>query len=227
MNTSSVTSSVLIIEDHELLAQSLSYALQAEGVRTNTIKPESAEQILDAAASFEPGVVLLDLELGGDIGDSIPLIEPLGKLGAQVMMVTGVSDRRRLAECLEAGATGLINKSTPFDQLVQAVQEVVELGTLVPPSQRHELLAELRRQRTADCERRAPFERLTPREQHVLHALIEGMAAEKIAEDSFVSLATVRSQIRAILLKLDVNSQLAAVAFARHAGWEPDVSADA
>lgn len=215
------TNSVLIVEDHELLAQSLVFALRAEGVPTETLKPESAEQILEVAGDLRPGVVLLDLELGGEIGDSIPLIAPLEELGAQVMMVTGVTDRVRLAECLEAGATGLINKSTPFDQLVEAVREVAELGSLVPPEQRHELLGELRQQRAADRERLEPFERLTSREQQVLAGLMEGTSAEKIAEDSFVSVATVRSQIRAVLLKLDVNSQLAAVALARKNNWSP------
>lgn len=213
------TNTVLIVEDHELLAQSLVLALRAEGVPTETLKPQSVDQILKMAEEMRPGVVLLDLELGGEIGDSIPLIAPLEELGAQVMMVTGVTDRVRLAECLEAGATGLINKSTPFDQLVESVREVAELGSLVPPQQRHELLGELRRQRAADRERLAPFERLTSREQHVLGGLIEGKSAETIADDSFVSLATVRSQIRAILLKLEVNSQLAAVALARKNGW--------
>ena len=215
------TNSVLIIEDHELLAQSLVYALRAEGVPTETLKPETVDQILKVADELRPGVVLLDLELGGEIGDSIALIAPLEELGAQVMMVTGVTDRVRLAECLEAGATGLINKSTPFDQLVESVREVAELGSLVPPQQRHELLGELRRQRAADRERLEPFERLTAREQQVLAGLMDGKSAEKIAEDSFVSLATVRSQIRAVLLKLDVNSQLAAVALARKNGWIP------
>lgn len=139
------TNTVLIVEDHELLAQSLVLALRAEGVPTETLKPQSVDQILKMAEEMRPGVVLLDLELGGEIGDSIPLIAPLEELGAQVMMVTGVTDRVRLAECLEAGATGLINKSTPFDQLVESVREVAELGSLVPPQQRHELLGELRR----------------------------------------------------------------------------------
>ena len=48
-----------------------------------------------------------------------------------------------------------------------------------------------------------------------------GESAETIAEQVVVSLTTVRSQIRAILLKLGVNSQLAAVALAREAGWPP------
>lgn len=212
--------SVLIIEDHELLAQSLVFALRAEGLKAETLKPDTREQILQSADELRPTVVLLDLELGGAIGSSVSLIEPLEALGAQVMMVTGVTDRVRLAECLEAGATGLINKSAPFDQLVESVREVAELGTLIPPEQRHELLGELRRQRAADRARMEPFERLTPREQDVLRGLVAGKAAEKIAEDAFVSLATVRSQIRAILLKLDVNSQLAAVALARQAGWD-------
>ena len=216
-----MTASVLIIEDHELLAQSLVFALRAEGVQTETLKPMTTEQVLKVAEELRPTVVLLDLELGGEIGDSIPLIAPLEELGAQVMMVTGVTNRVRLAECLEAGAMGLIDKATPFDQLVEAVREIAELGSLVSPQQRHELLGELRRQRASDRERLEPFERLTSREQQVLAALMEGKSAEKIAEDSFVSLATVRSQIRAVLLKLDVNSQLAAVALARKNEWIP------
>ena len=214
-----MTASVLIIEDHELLAQSLLFALRAEGLTVESIKPTTADLILKTADELRPTVVLLDLDLGGDVGSSLPLIEPLERLGAQVMMVTGVTDRVRLAECLEAGATGLISKSTPFDELVVAVREVAELGTLIPQQQRHELLAELRRQRALDRERMEPFERLTSREQQVLAGLMEGKSAEKIAEDAFVSLATVRSQIRAILQKLDVNSQLAAVALARKNGW--------
>lgn len=216
-----MSASVLIVEDHELLAQSLLFALRAEGLAVETITPTTADAILKTADALRPTVVLLDLELGGEVGSSLGLIGPLDTLGAQVMMVTGVTDRIRLAECLEAGATALIDKSTPFDQLVAAVREVAELGTLIPQEERHELLAELRRQRALDRERLAPFERLTAREQQVLAGLMEGKSAEKIAEEAFVSLATVRSQIRAILVKLDVNSQLAAVALAQANGWKP------
>lgn len=217
---------VLIIEDHGLLAQSLVFALRAEGVQADTLIPETPEQILGTASELQPTVILLDLELGGQIGNSVPLIAPLEAMGAQVMMVTGVTDRVRLAECLEAGAAGLLNKSTPFEQLVESVREVVELGSLVPAQQRHQLMDELRKQRAADKERMAPFERLTAREQQVLAGLMDGKSAEKLAEESFVSLATVRSQIRAVLLKLDVNSQLAAVALAQRAGWRPSQPAE-
>jgi DNA-binding NarL/FixJ family response regulator len=210
---------VLIVEDHGLLADSLLYALRAEGLDADKIAPVTADGILDTARRLSPTVVLLDLDLGGEIGSSVGLIPPLHQLGAQVVMVTGISDRTRLAECLEAGATGLIDKATSFDQLVDSVREVAELGTIVPAARRDMLLAELREQRKADQRRREPFERLTPREREVLAALMDGKSANVIAKESSVSLATVRSQIRTILMKLDVNSQLTAVAMAKRSGW--------
>ena len=92
-----------------------------------------------------------------------------------------------------------------------------ELG--LSPVERAAALIELRRRREeAEC-RLAPFEQLTGREQEVLAYLIEGVPADAIAQECVVSVATVRTQIRSVLQKLDVNSQLAAVAMARRAGW--------
>ena len=56
----------------------------------------------------------------------------------------------------------------------------------------------------------------------MLSALLEGTSAAGIATSSFVSEATVRSQIRGVLTKLGVTSQLAAVALARRVGWSGD-----
>ena len=56
---------------------------------------------------------------------------------------------------------------------------------------------------------------LTAREREVLDGLVAGKRAAAIAEESVVSLATVRAQIRAILAKLGVSSQLEAVALVR------------
>ncbi len=63
------------------------------------------------------------------------------------------------------------------------------------------------------------FEQLTPREAEVLRHLAAGLPAAAIASSSHVSEATVRTQIRAVLSKLGVQSQLQAVAVARRAGW--------
>jgi DNA-binding NarL/FixJ family response regulator len=67
--------------------------------------------------------------------------------------------------------------------------------------------------------RLALFAILTPREKTVLAELMEGREAETIARRSWVPVSTVRLQIKSILQKLGVNSQLAAAAFASGAGW--------
>ncbi len=72
-----------------------------------------------------------------------------------------------------------------------------------------------------------PFAQLTPREQQVLLALMRGTSALEISKESYVSLPTVRSQIRSILLKLHVSSQLAAVALAYRSGWPAKATAAA
>ena len=212
---------LLIVEDHELLAQSLGAALRDEGMDVHMASGPTAQDILDAFNEIEPELVLLDLNLGDGIGSGVPLIGPLSNGNSNVVMLTGSTDPVQLATAVEAGAVGVLNKSMSFDALLAAVREATQEGTLLTAHQRSELLDVLRRSRHERDRRLRPFQALTPREGQVLAGLMAGKAAETIANESFVSLATVRSQIRSILAKLDVNSQLAAVALARSAGWEP------
>ena len=67
-----------------------------------------------------------------------------------------------------------------------------------------------------------PFQRLSPRERTVLAALVEGESVTDIAARAVVSVATVRTQVRAILEKVGVCSQLEAVALAHKHGWFDD-----
>jgi DNA-binding NarL/FixJ family response regulator len=215
---------VLLADDHALLAQSLSLALRADGIDVVRASSLAADDIIGTAAKHKPDVVLLDLDLGEGQGTSLPTIPHLVTAGTRVVMLTGVRDRIRLAECVEAGAFGIIDKAQPFEELLDAVHRVVRGGELLDPYARQELLAALRRHRDADRKRLEVFERLTPREAEVLFALMEGRSAEHIATESYVSITTVRSHIRSMLSKLGVNSQLAAVALARRAGWRSGAS---
>jgi DNA-binding CsgD family transcriptional regulator len=69
------------------------------------------------------------------------------------------------------------------------------------------------------------FERLTPKEREVLMALMRGETAQQISRTAFVSLPTVRSHIRSILVKLGVSSQLGAVVLAYRSGWPGGMTA--
>lgn len=216
---------VLIVEDHELLAQSLAVSLRGDGVDVVISSGPTEDDVIESARAHASELVLLDLDLGGLVGDGAGLIGPLRDLGARVAVLTGSNDRLRHAECIEAGALGVLHKSMAYHDLLAAIAEALEAETLVPAREREAMLAELRAQRRADQERLGTFSRLTNREQQVLAALMDGRSAEQIASDWVVSVATVRSQIRSVLMKLGVNSQLSAVALARRAGWrETDIS---
>jgi len=126
------------------------------------------------------------------------------------------SERRRiiLAKCLEAGAAGWIGKSALLNEVDEMLDHVVAGNSLIGCTDRAALLDELWRERADTMRAHAMFERLTERETLVLGALIDGLSADEIAEAHFVALTTVRSQIRAVLQKLGVRTQLAAVALA-------------
>jgi DNA-binding NarL/FixJ family response regulator len=215
---------VMIVDDHALLAQSLTLALVSAGIDVARCTALEVDAIVDAVARARSDIVLLDLDLGPGRGTSLPAIPSLSASGATVVMLTGVTDEIRLAECIEAGAVGVVDKGQPFEQLLATLHDVVRRGRILDQHERQEQLSKLRKHRQAEKARLAEFERLTPREADVLKGLLEGKSAERIATEEFVSVATVRTHIRTLLSKLGVNSQLAAVALARRAGWQPPES---
>ncbi len=212
--------SVLVVDDHPVLAHGLAHALRDEGFDVDVVDPLTRLSILETARRVEPDIVLLDLLLGDDVGDSIALVDPLTAGGARVVMLTGVSDEAQLGACVEAGAVGVLSKSLAFDDLLDQVVLAARGKTPLGNGQRDELLGTLRRRRAEERERLAPFERLTTREREVLAGLMDGSSADEIARASFVSITTVRTQIRAILEKLGVRSQMSAVALAHRSSWD-------
>jgi DNA-binding NarL/FixJ family response regulator len=210
---------VVIVDDHGLLAQSLVFALRAEGLPVERCREISAEAITDAVNRARPELVLLDLDIGGELRTSLSLIPSLTDQDTKVVMLTGVTDHIRLAQCVAAGAVGIIAKSEPFETLIDGVKQALKAGTLLSPNEREEHLSALRRHGMLERQRLELFEQLTRREEQVLLALMDGMTAEQIAEEWVVAMSTVRSQIRNLLVKLGVNSQLSAVVMAQKADW--------
>lgn len=209
---------VLIIDDHVLVAAALSDALRSHGYEARACPVEDDEHILAVAVEFQPEVVLLDLELGrGRSG--LSLIQPLRGAGPRVVMLSASTNPIRLAECLEAGADGLLSKGVRIEDVVRVV-EGRDTHKWAPGTQQRELLiTRLQENRARQHEMSAPFDSLTNRETEILAALVQGMTAQAIAEKTCTSVRTVRGHIQSVLDKLGVSSQLAAVALARNARW--------
>ena len=209
---------VMLVDDHRLLVDTLQMSLSQAGFKVSVAPCGSFDEILAEAAAVRPTLVVLDLDLEG-AGYGYDLIGPLRELGAQVLVLTGTTDRIELARCLEAGALGLASKAQGFGGVLDQIQRAAAGEMVTPITERTQLLTDLSAHRRAEERRKAPFEALSAKEREVLRGIVEGQQAAAIAKASYVSLATVRTQIRSILMKLEVTSQVAAVALARQGGW--------
>jgi DNA-binding NarL/FixJ family response regulator len=209
-----------IIDDHSLLSETLSLVLNEKGFQAVGFNPPTFEAVPPWAAEHDLHVILLDYHFG-ELGTSLSLIPQLREVGYRVIVLTGETSRPQWGACIEAGASCVVSKAVSFTELLEQVTMLLDDVVERHNAERHELLESWRNHREQERARLAPFEQLTVREHEVLLALTLGQSAEEIAAAHFVSIATVRSHIRSILMKLGVNSQLAAVSLAVQAGWTP------
>lgn len=213
---------IAILDDHHLFSASLGAALQAEGyaVVAPALTGSSAAAATRELAVRPPLVALLDLDLGLS-GKGEDLLPELVLLGIRVLIVSGTDDEPAIGRCLQAGAWGFVPKTAPFEKLLGAVHLAADGRPVVRDAERDRLLRVWRQRRDAEAGALAPFTALSRREAAVLVMLQQGRSVGLIAQESYVSEATVRSQVRAILTKLGVRSQLQAVALANQVGWSP------
>lgn len=214
---------VLIIEDHMLFAESLELALSLEGYDVRRLAlPEvggSMATLRSTALRSNARIVLLDLDLGR-FGDGMGLISPLARAGANVVVVTASTDRGRWGACVRQGARKILSKGRPLQETLGTVRRLHQGLPVMTSDELERLLDAWRSERMVTEDMRRRLELLTPREKQVLAALIEGHNVREIARTSVVSEATVRTQVKSILGKLEVSSQLAAVGLAHHVGWQ-------
>jgi DNA-binding NarL/FixJ family response regulator len=210
---------VLIVDDHDLVGTSLAYSLCAEGLRARRAGAVDVVGVLAEAAEVPTGLALLDLDLGRDRNgrrfDGVDLVAPLTERGWRCIVLSSTADRARVGAALAAGALAAVPKQAPLPLLLGKVRAALAGLPVMSSDARERLIDSFR---TRDAERREiseKLERLTRREREVLAELALGHRAQAVADQYVVSLATVRTQIRSVLSKLEVGSQLEAVALFR------------
>jgi DNA-binding NarL/FixJ family response regulator len=210
------TTNVLIIDDHDLVAMSLALCLRSEGLHAQRHAARSRDGILTAVATLVPGVVLLDLDLGrgpdGTVIDGTTLVAHLCRNGWRVIVLSATTDEPRIGQALDAGALACVSKTAPLPILITAIRRAAQGIEVMRPERRQYFVAQYRQQQEQARAVERRLGRLTDRERAVLDRLARGQRAQLIAEEFGVSLATTRTQIRAVLHKLRVTCQLEAVA---------------
>jgi two-component system, NarL family, nitrate/nitrite response regulator NarL len=214
---------IVIVEDHALFAEVLDVALTLEGHDVHQVpvaeRAATPREVLTACLGLRPRVVLLDLDLGAT--DGAALVKPLSRAGIAVVVVTGSIDRTRWGECLCLGARTVLPKSTPLNTILATIRLIGDGRPVLAREERDRLVACFTEDRRRVRDIRTRLGTLTMREREVLGQLTEGRTVSEIAQESYVSEATVRTQVKSILGKLEVSSQLAAVGAALRAQWHP------
>jgi two-component system nitrate/nitrite response regulator NarL len=172
---------------------------------------------LDGKAIEDLEVAIVDLALPD--GDGLDLIEDFYSQPRTVTLVLSASlEPGRFARAVEAGAAGVLHKSTPIIEIVDAVRKLKAGEALLSPREVVEMLRLVGRERQEELAAQRAVERLTPREKEVLQALAEGLESREIAERLNVTVETERTHMVNILHKLGVHSRLQALVFAARYG---------
>ncbi|HLZ95034.1 MAG TPA: response regulator transcription factor [Candidatus Dormibacteraeota bacterium] len=199
---------VLIVEDHQIVADGLTALLNDQRDMTVVGNAGSVAESAATAQELLPDIVLLDFRLNDGTGaDAAAAIRRVAPNAKHIFLTREDSDVARFA-ALESGASGFIHKSRAATEVVEAIRKVAGGGTLITPSA---IATLLNRRRQTETQR----ESLTAREKEVLRLMAEGHSSRDIASKLGISYATVRTHIRSLDAKLGVHSKVQAIVKAR------------
>lgn len=179
----------------------------------------SAEEALRAAERDGLGkrwdVVLMDLELPGMSGIDATRRFKERWPQSKVVVLTVFEEPRTVLEAICAGADGYLLKSASGEEILDQLHVALGGGASLTPGVARTVLGMLREplprpRRDADVTPPARMD-LTPREQDVLRALVQGLAYKQVASTLDISVDTVRYHIKAIYRKLQVHGVAEAV----------------
>jgi len=208
---------ILLIEDHATVREALAATFEREEGFEVVGQAGSLEEARGMLGMESVDVAVVDLGLpdgyGGDLIKDIREANP----HAQALVLSASLERAQIAQAVQSGAAGVLNKTAPLDEVVGAVERLRAGETLMPLAEVVEMLRFAGARREEEHEARQAVESLTPREREILQALAEGLDSAGIAERLNISLRTMRNHMASILSKLGVHSQLQALVFAlRH-----------
>jgi DNA-binding NarL/FixJ family response regulator len=197
---------VSIIEDDETLRDGYAFLIGAtEGydvISTYCSYDEAAKKIV----ADKPDVILLDIELPGVNGiDAIPKLKKLLP-NCYILILTVYESEKQIFNALANGASGYLTKNTPSTKIIESIKEVREGGGPMSINIARLVIRSFQKNQESP---------LSKRETQILELIGEGKSRGQIANELFIDLETVRSHIKNIYLKLDVNSRADAIKLAR------------
>jgi DNA-binding NarL/FixJ family response regulator len=166
---------VLLADDHVIVAQGLASLLKESFDLVGTVRDGRA--LLDAAEQLKPDVIVTDI--------SMPLLNGLDAcrqlksngIEAKVVILTMHADPHMAAEAFRAGASGFVLKQSAGEELVQAIQEIVQGRAYLTPLIAKDMISVLMEAKGEG----GSEAKLTPRQREVLQLIAEGRTMKEVA----------------------------------------------
>jgi len=202
------TISVAIVDDHVMVAEMLSQVITREDDFNLVGVAGTVAGAIVLTERERPDVILMDYQLPD--GDGIEAVRAILERwpATNIIMLSGIGASDLLARAVEAGCVGLLGKDRPVEDVVASVRSAARGEVVIRSDDFAGLLSKLRK----SPDQNTQF--LSARELEVLKLLARAHTTEKIGEELFISVNTVRNHVANILSKLGAHSKLEAVAIA-------------
>ena len=197
---------VMLIDDHEMVRLGLKSYLNLQPDVEVVAEAGDGEEGLTKALEVKPDVVVMDLVMPKMTGVEATLALLKEWPQAQIVILTSYLDNEKIYPVLEAGARGYMLKTSSADEILSAIRKVA----------RGEYAIETEVEKKVEHHKRYPdlHEDLTAREREILTLLAKGYDNQRIADESFISLKTVKTHVSNILSKLADSDRTQAVVYA-------------
>ena len=199
---------VVIVENHQLVSESLGLLLDGQRDMQVVGKATSVGEAGALPPHLSPDVVVMDFHLDDGTGHDAALAMRDSFPNARfVFLSRDDSDDARLA-AVEAGASAYLHKSSAASEVIASIRKVAQGMSLITPTMIAKLVSKGK-------DREHMRESLSPREREVLQLIADGVGTRRIAQQLGVSYSTVRTHLRSISAKLGTHSLVNTVVTAR------------
>jgi DNA-binding NarL/FixJ family response regulator len=206
---------ILIADDHPVFRFGLRALLQTEGEMEVVGEAMTGDEAIALAASLQPDVVLMDLNMPGINGIEATRLIAKDHPHMGILVITMFDDDSVFA-AMRAGARGYLLKGAEGEETLRAIRAVAHGESIFSPSIAHRLMNYFSSPQAATSA--SIFPTLTGREREILSLIAQGLTNSTIAERLYLSPKTVRNQVSTIFDKLQVAGRAEAIIKARDAG---------
>lgn len=212
---------VLLVEDHALMRRGMKGQFALEAGFSVVGEAVDGAQAIQLVAQLEPDVVLMDVDL--PVMDGITATQQIksDRTATRILALSAFDNDTQVMGMLAAGADGYCLKSIEWSQLIAVIQLIQGGGAYLDP-QIAQKVARMLKPTVVSPEVTASEVLqdtvLSSREREVLKCIASGDSNQKIAQQLYLSLGTVKSYVRMILNKLSVDDRVQAAAKAVREG---------